>query len=121
MSKATSLNGSESEFEFIETPKAATPVLQEAQECGVRTTKVIAGLMMPNPHCARSSSAHLPRIVCGASARRMSRSLPVERPRRRYAVAGLTSAEPAHRLWVQELEKKKCTGLTFSHEISTHP
>ncbi|OAQ67952.1 cyclopropane-fatty-acyl-phospholipid synthase [Pochonia chlamydosporia 170] len=39
MSKPTSLNGSESEFEFIETPKASPPSLEKEEECGVRTTK----------------------------------------------------------------------------------
>ncbi|KFG82040.1 cyclopropane-fatty-acyl-phospholipid synthase [Metarhizium anisopliae] len=39
MSKATSLNGSESEFEFIETPKATPPSFEREENCGVRTTK----------------------------------------------------------------------------------
>jgi cyclopropane fatty-acyl-phospholipid synthase-like methyltransferase len=38
MSKPTSVNGSESEFEFIETPKAPTPTFEKPEECGVRTT-----------------------------------------------------------------------------------
>ncbi|PSR93920.1 S-adenosyl-L-methionine-dependent methyltransferase [Coniella lustricola] len=38
MSKPVSTNGSESEFEFIETPKAPTPSFEKAEECGVRTT-----------------------------------------------------------------------------------
>ncbi|KAK7735304.1 Sphingolipid C9-methyltransferase 2 [Cytospora paraplurivora] len=38
MSKPQSTNGSESEFEFIETPKAATPSFEKFEECGVRTT-----------------------------------------------------------------------------------
>lgn len=40
MSKPQSTNGSESEFEFIETPKAATPSFEKFEECGVRTTSV---------------------------------------------------------------------------------
>lgn len=40
MSKAQSANGSESEFEFIETPKAPTPTFEKFEECGVRTTSV---------------------------------------------------------------------------------
>ncbi|KAG6035722.1 Sphingolipid C9-methyltransferase 2 [Claviceps citrina] len=38
MSKPTSLNGSESEFEFIETPKAHPPFLPQDADCGARTT-----------------------------------------------------------------------------------
>ena len=40
MSKPLSTNGSESEFEFIETPKAPTPTFEKFEECGVRTTSV---------------------------------------------------------------------------------
>lgn len=40
MSKPHSVNGSESEFEFIETPKAPTPNFEKFEECGVRTTSV---------------------------------------------------------------------------------
>lgn len=40
MSKPQSTNGSESEFEFIETPKAPTPSFEKFEECGVRTTSV---------------------------------------------------------------------------------
>jgi hypothetical protein len=39
-SKPQSVNGSESEFEFIETPKAPTPTFEKFEECGVRTTSV---------------------------------------------------------------------------------
>lgn len=39
-SKAQSVNGSESEFEFIETPKAHTPSFEKFEECGVKTTAV---------------------------------------------------------------------------------
>ncbi|OAA56647.1 cyclopropane-fatty-acyl-phospholipid synthase [Niveomyces insectorum RCEF 264] len=35
-----SKNGSESEFEFIETPKAPTPTFEKFEDCGVRTTSV---------------------------------------------------------------------------------
>lgn len=40
MSKPHSVNGSESEFEFIETPKAPTPTFEKFEDCGVRTTSV---------------------------------------------------------------------------------
>lgn len=40
MSKPQSTNGSESEFEFIETPKAPTPSFEKFEDCGVRTTSV---------------------------------------------------------------------------------
>ncbi|KAK4043288.1 S-adenosyl-L-methionine-dependent methyltransferase [Parachaetomium inaequale] len=40
MSKPQSTNGSESEFEFVETPKAATPTFEKAEDCGVRTTSL---------------------------------------------------------------------------------
>jgi hypothetical protein len=40
MSKPQSTNGSESEFEFIETPKAPTPSFEKFEQCGVRTTSV---------------------------------------------------------------------------------
>jgi hypothetical protein len=38
--KSQSVNGSESEFEFIETPKAATPTFEKFEDCGVKTTSV---------------------------------------------------------------------------------
>jgi hypothetical protein len=31
---------SESDFEFIQTPKAATPTFEKFEECGVQTTNV---------------------------------------------------------------------------------
>jgi len=34
------VNGSESDFEFIETPKAHTPTFEKFEECGVKTTAV---------------------------------------------------------------------------------
>ena len=40
MSKPHSVNGSESEFEFIETPKAPTPSFEKFEDCGVKTTSV---------------------------------------------------------------------------------
>lgn len=40
MSKPTSVTGSESEFEFIETPKPTAPTFEKDEDCGVRTTKV---------------------------------------------------------------------------------
>lgn len=46
MSKPHSVNGSESEFEFIETPKAATPTFEKFEECGVPTTSV----SLPEPN-----------------------------------------------------------------------
>jgi hypothetical protein len=39
-SKPQSVNGSESEFEFIETPKAPSPTFEKLEECGVKTTAV---------------------------------------------------------------------------------
>jgi hypothetical protein len=38
--QAQSANGSESEFEFIETPKARTPTFEKFEDCGVKTTSV---------------------------------------------------------------------------------
>jgi hypothetical protein len=40
MSKPHSVNGSESEFEFIETPRAPTPTFEKFEDCGVKTTSV---------------------------------------------------------------------------------
>ncbi|KAK3296291.1 S-adenosyl-L-methionine-dependent methyltransferase [Chaetomium fimeti] len=40
MSKPQSTNGSESEFEFVETPKAPTPTFEKVEDCGVRTTSL---------------------------------------------------------------------------------
>jgi hypothetical protein len=40
MSKPTSVTGSESEFEFVETPKAGPPTFEKDEDCGVKTTKV---------------------------------------------------------------------------------
>ncbi|EAQ88938.1 hypothetical protein CHGG_05557 [Chaetomium globosum CBS 148.51] len=40
MSKPQSTNGSESEFEFVETPRAPTPTFEKAEDCGVRTTSL---------------------------------------------------------------------------------
>ena len=47
-SKPQSVNGSESEFEFIETPKAPTPTFEKFEDCGVRTTSV---RVLPVPSC----------------------------------------------------------------------
>ncbi|PNY29514.1 fatty acid methyltransferase [Tolypocladium capitatum] len=47
MSKPTSLNGSESEFEFIETPKAPPPLFEN--DYGVRTTKYLSIKNAPLP------------------------------------------------------------------------
>ncbi|KAL1862485.1 Sphingolipid C9-methyltransferase 2 [Diaporthe australafricana] len=49
MSKPQSTNGSESEFEFIETPKAPTPSFEKFEECGVRTTSYPAIKNAPLP------------------------------------------------------------------------
>lgn len=49
MSKPQSTNGSESEFEFIETPKAPTPSFEKFEECGVRTTSVRLLPSSPSP------------------------------------------------------------------------
>ncbi|KAH8804618.1 S-adenosyl-L-methionine-dependent methyltransferase [Xylogone sp. PMI_703] len=48
-SKSMSANGSESEFEFIETPKAATPTFEKFEDCGVRTTSYPAIKNAPLP------------------------------------------------------------------------
>ncbi|PMD13799.1 S-adenosyl-L-methionine-dependent methyltransferase [Hyaloscypha hepaticicola] len=48
-SKPQSTNGSESEFEFIETPKAPTPTFEKFEECGVRTTSYPAIKNAPLP------------------------------------------------------------------------
>ncbi|KAL0930925.1 Sphingolipid C9-methyltransferase 1-like protein 1 [Colletotrichum truncatum] len=39
MSRPSSVNGSESSFEFIETPAAPTSTFEKEEDCGVRTTK----------------------------------------------------------------------------------
>ncbi|KAI0526462.1 S-adenosyl-L-methionine-dependent methyltransferase [Xylaria bambusicola] len=49
MSKPQSVNGSESEFEFIETPKAPTPTFEKVEECGVKTTSYPAIKNAPLP------------------------------------------------------------------------
>ncbi|KAK1750640.1 S-adenosyl-L-methionine-dependent methyltransferase [Echria macrotheca] len=49
MSKPHSVTGSESEFEFIETPKAPTPTFEKFEECGVRTTSSPAIKNAPLP------------------------------------------------------------------------
>lgn len=49
MSKPTSLTGSESEFEFVETPKASPPSLDKHEDCGVRTTTYPAIKNAPLP------------------------------------------------------------------------
>ncbi len=46
MSKPTSANGSESGFEFVETPKAPTPAFEKFEDCGVRTTPVSGGRVL---------------------------------------------------------------------------
>ncbi|KAH8794350.1 S-adenosyl-L-methionine-dependent methyltransferase [Hyaloscypha sp. PMI_1271] len=48
-SKPQSVNGSESEFEFIETPKAPTPTFEKFEACGVRTTSYPAIKNAPLP------------------------------------------------------------------------
>ncbi|KAI1814848.1 S-adenosyl-L-methionine-dependent methyltransferase [Poronia punctata] len=49
MSKPHSVNGSESEFEFVETPKAPTPSFEKFEDCGVRTTSYPAIKNAPVP------------------------------------------------------------------------
>ena len=49
MSKPTSVTGSESEFEFIETPKAEPPSFGKEEDCGVRTTKVRMAQLRHSP------------------------------------------------------------------------
>lgn len=59
MSKPQSTNGSESEFEFIETPKAPTPSFEKFEECGVRTTSVCLPLpSSPSPVPFRCHGKH---------------------------------------------------------------
>jgi hypothetical protein len=45
VSNSRSVNGSESEFEFIETPRAPTPKFEKIEDCGVRTTSVSRTLL----------------------------------------------------------------------------
>jgi hypothetical protein len=47
-SKTQSVNGSESDFEFIETPKAPTPTFEKFEECGVKTTSVSSTASIPS-------------------------------------------------------------------------
>lgn len=49
MSKPHSVTGSESDFEFIETPKAPTPTFEKFEDCGVRTTSSPAIKNAPLP------------------------------------------------------------------------
>jgi hypothetical protein len=53
-SNSQSGNGSENEFEFIETPKAPTPTFEKFEECGVRTTSVSATI------CGSENNASFP-------------------------------------------------------------
>ena len=39
-SHSQSVHGSDTDFEFIDTPKAATPTFEKFEECGVKTTSV---------------------------------------------------------------------------------
>ncbi len=49
MAKPQSANGSEAQFEFIETPKAPAPTFEKVDEdCGVRTTSVST---LETAHC----------------------------------------------------------------------
>ncbi|KAG9235682.1 S-adenosyl-L-methionine-dependent methyltransferase [Amylocarpus encephaloides] len=48
-SKSQSVNGSESDFEFINTPKAPTPTFEKFEECGVKTTSYPAIKNAPLP------------------------------------------------------------------------
>lgn len=69
MSKPQSTNGSESEFEFIETPKAPTPSFEKFEECGVRTTSVRPPLLSSSCSCAiRLGLAGRPRAEIPACA-----------------------------------------------------
>ncbi|KAH6627602.1 S-adenosyl-L-methionine-dependent methyltransferase [Chaetomium tenue] len=49
MSKPQSTNGSESEFEFVETPRAPTPTFEKVEDCGVRTTSLATIKNAPLP------------------------------------------------------------------------
>ncbi|KAK6080391.1 Sphingolipid C9-methyltransferase 1-like protein 1 [Seiridium cupressi] len=57
MSKPVSTNGSESEFEFVETPKAPTPTFEKFEECGVRTTSYPSIKNAPLPADAAGSDS----------------------------------------------------------------
>ncbi|KAI6711915.1 hypothetical protein PZA11_000863 [Diplocarpon coronariae] len=56
-SQPTSVNGSESEFEFIETPKAPTPTFEKFEECGVKTTSYPAIKNAPLPADASGNTS----------------------------------------------------------------
>src|SRR5699024_1040233 len=90
MSKSTSLNGSDSEFEFVETPKATPPSFDKEEDCGVRTTKVclLIGLAQ-SPivlgYASGSAAASIP-----SSIRRMLPAPPA-------AVSGHQECAPARR------------------------
>jgi hypothetical protein len=55
MAKSLNGNGSESEFEFIETPKAPTPSFEKFEDCGVRTTSV----SRRQPFCCSQSARYV--------------------------------------------------------------
>lgn len=56
--KPQSVNGSESEFEFIETPKAATPTFEKFEDCGVKTTSVRAAITSHGPRLSLVNSIY---------------------------------------------------------------
>ncbi|ETS76148.1 hypothetical protein PFICI_11535 [Pestalotiopsis fici W106-1] len=57
MSKPASANGSESDFEFVETPRAPTPAFEKSEDCGVRTTSYPSIKNAPLPADAASSDS----------------------------------------------------------------
>ncbi|KAK7969161.1 hypothetical protein PG996_002400 [Apiospora saccharicola] len=63
MSKSLSTTGSESEFEFIETPRAPTPTFEKHAECGVRTTSYPAIKNAPLPADAAGSNSFSTRFL----------------------------------------------------------
>ena len=62
--KSLSVNGSESEFEFIETPKVATPTFEKFEDCGVKTTSVRSP---PDYHFLDRDSEHVKTILSSAN------------------------------------------------------
>ncbi|KAK7923247.1 hypothetical protein PG985_007318 [Apiospora marii] len=63
MSKPLSTTGSESEFEFIETPRAPTPTFEKHADCGVRTTSYPAIKNAPLPADAAGSNTFSTRFL----------------------------------------------------------
>merc|ERR1712093_973074 len=65
MGNPQSTNGSESEFEFIETPKAPTPTFEKFEECGVKTTSYPAIKNAPLPADAAGNTSFSNLLLAG--------------------------------------------------------